>query len=192
MGNGNIQLKPYPAGVVLHALIDACLEQRERLRQAQRILPAGTRSPSSAPTVPSRATRSSAAQRSACGCSEPAHGLQGSRSSATPPRSTPKLRDAPARRRRARSQPRQDGGTHPHRDHHARRAGRRGPWTMRGSKPSCAARGARAPDLLEGAHAGGASTGLPPLKRIVFRRAALGAGGTAVFLRPSVVFVTCE
>ena len=34
----NIQLKPYPAGVVLHALIDACLEQRDRLRQASRIV----------------------------------------------------------------------------------------------------------------------------------------------------------
>ena len=34
----NVQLKPYPAGVVLHALIDACLEHRHRLRQAQSIV----------------------------------------------------------------------------------------------------------------------------------------------------------
>jgi 2-methylcitrate dehydratase PrpD len=30
----NIRWKPYPSGVVLHALIDACLEHREKLRQA--------------------------------------------------------------------------------------------------------------------------------------------------------------
>jgi len=34
----NIRLKPYPSGVVLHALIDACLEHRERLRQAQGVV----------------------------------------------------------------------------------------------------------------------------------------------------------
>jgi 2-methylcitrate dehydratase PrpD len=34
----NVQLKPYPSGVVLHALIDACLEQREALRRAGSIL----------------------------------------------------------------------------------------------------------------------------------------------------------
>lgn len=32
-----IQLKPYPSGVVLHALIDACLEHRQGLREAQAI-----------------------------------------------------------------------------------------------------------------------------------------------------------
>ena len=32
-----IQLKPYPSGVVLHALIDACLEHRQALREAQAI-----------------------------------------------------------------------------------------------------------------------------------------------------------
>jgi 2-methylcitrate dehydratase PrpD len=34
----NIQLKPYPSGVVLHALIDACLDHREKLRGAQDIV----------------------------------------------------------------------------------------------------------------------------------------------------------
>jgi 2-methylcitrate dehydratase PrpD len=34
----NVQLKPYPSGVVLHALIDACLEQREALRRTASIV----------------------------------------------------------------------------------------------------------------------------------------------------------
>ena len=34
----NIRYKPYPSGVVLHALIDACLEQRENLRHAGEIV----------------------------------------------------------------------------------------------------------------------------------------------------------
>jgi 2-methylcitrate dehydratase PrpD len=34
----NVQLKPYPSGVVLHALIDACLEHRAALRRAGSIL----------------------------------------------------------------------------------------------------------------------------------------------------------
>ena len=34
----DIRYKPYPSGVVLHALIDACLEQREKLRHAERIV----------------------------------------------------------------------------------------------------------------------------------------------------------
>ncbi|HJY78080.1 MAG TPA: MmgE/PrpD family protein [Burkholderiales bacterium] len=33
----NIRWKPYPSGVVLHALIDGCLEHREKLRQALKI-----------------------------------------------------------------------------------------------------------------------------------------------------------
>ena len=33
-----VAYKPYPAGVVLHALIDVCLEQRERLRRAKDII----------------------------------------------------------------------------------------------------------------------------------------------------------
>jgi 2-methylcitrate dehydratase PrpD len=33
-----VAYKPYPAGVVLHALIDACLEQREKLRHAEEIV----------------------------------------------------------------------------------------------------------------------------------------------------------
>ncbi|MFL6566975.1 MAG: MmgE/PrpD family protein [Burkholderiales bacterium] len=32
-----VEYKPYPSGVVLHALIDACLEHREKLRNAQSI-----------------------------------------------------------------------------------------------------------------------------------------------------------
>jgi 2-methylcitrate dehydratase PrpD len=32
-----VACKPYPSGVVLHALIDACLEQREKLRRALKI-----------------------------------------------------------------------------------------------------------------------------------------------------------
>jgi 2-methylcitrate dehydratase PrpD len=34
----NVQLKPYPSGVVLHALIDTCLEHREALRRAGSIV----------------------------------------------------------------------------------------------------------------------------------------------------------
>jgi 2-methylcitrate dehydratase PrpD len=33
-----VAYKPYPAGVVLHALIDACLEQREKIRHAREIV----------------------------------------------------------------------------------------------------------------------------------------------------------
>jgi 2-methylcitrate dehydratase PrpD len=33
-----VAYKPYPSGVVLHALIDACLEHREKLRRAQSIV----------------------------------------------------------------------------------------------------------------------------------------------------------
>jgi 2-methylcitrate dehydratase PrpD len=33
-----IAYKPYPCGVVLHALIDACLEARERIRNAQKLV----------------------------------------------------------------------------------------------------------------------------------------------------------
>jgi 2-methylcitrate dehydratase PrpD len=33
-----VAYKPYPAGVVLHALIDACLEQREKIRHASEIV----------------------------------------------------------------------------------------------------------------------------------------------------------
>jgi 2-methylcitrate dehydratase PrpD len=33
-----VAYKPYPCGVVLHALVDACLEQREKLRQSEKIL----------------------------------------------------------------------------------------------------------------------------------------------------------
>ena len=33
-----VACKPYPSGVVLHALIDACLERREALRQSEKIV----------------------------------------------------------------------------------------------------------------------------------------------------------
>ena len=33
-----VAYKPYPSGVVLHALIDACLEQREKLRESENIV----------------------------------------------------------------------------------------------------------------------------------------------------------
>ncbi len=33
-----VAYKPYPCGVVLHALVDACLESREKLRQSEKIL----------------------------------------------------------------------------------------------------------------------------------------------------------
>jgi len=33
-----VAYKPYPSGVVLHALIDACLEQREKIRQSESIV----------------------------------------------------------------------------------------------------------------------------------------------------------
>ena len=33
-----VAYKPYPCGVVLHALVDACLEWREKLRQSEKIL----------------------------------------------------------------------------------------------------------------------------------------------------------
>ena len=33
-----VAYKPYPSGVVLHALIDACLEQREKIRHAEEIV----------------------------------------------------------------------------------------------------------------------------------------------------------
>jgi 2-methylcitrate dehydratase PrpD len=34
----NVSYKPYPCGVVLHALIDACLAQRERIRGAEKLV----------------------------------------------------------------------------------------------------------------------------------------------------------
>jgi 2-methylcitrate dehydratase PrpD len=34
----NVVYKPYPCGVVLHALVDACLEQRDRIRGSESIL----------------------------------------------------------------------------------------------------------------------------------------------------------
>ena len=34
----NVAYKPYPCGVVLHALVDACLEQRDRIRDSERIV----------------------------------------------------------------------------------------------------------------------------------------------------------
>jgi 2-methylcitrate dehydratase PrpD len=34
----NVMYKPYPCGVVLHALIDGCLEHREKIRQAESIV----------------------------------------------------------------------------------------------------------------------------------------------------------
>ena len=147
---------------------------------------ASTRSPSSAPTVPSRATRSSAAQRSACGCSEPAsRGLQGSRSSATPPRSTPKLE---------RMRQRVGVAPDPSLDKMAARI-RTETITLDApaSRPMDDARleaklrslaGARAPDLLERCARWRRFHGFASLKRIVFRRAALGAGGTARFSSP--------
>ena len=34
----NVAYKPYPCGVVLHALVDACLEQRDRIRSSESIV----------------------------------------------------------------------------------------------------------------------------------------------------------
>jgi 2-methylcitrate dehydratase PrpD len=34
----NVAYKPYPCGVVLHALVDACLEQRDRIRGSESIV----------------------------------------------------------------------------------------------------------------------------------------------------------
>jgi 2-methylcitrate dehydratase PrpD len=34
----NVAYKPYPCGVVLHALVDACLEQRDRIRDSESIV----------------------------------------------------------------------------------------------------------------------------------------------------------
>ena len=111
-----VAYKPYPSGVVLHALIDACLEHREKLRGSA----LNTRSPY-ASFMPTPDSRSSATRRrSTPGCAG-----CGSVSGCCPIPASTRWRRASARARRA--------SKHLH----------RGRWTTRGSKRSSAASRAR-------------------------------------------------
>ena len=172
-----VAYKPYPCGVVLHALIDACLAQREQIRRAGSIVGAAASARRRAHR-PARAAQCDrgAAERAARGRRCGAAGGQGWRNSPTPRPSIPELR---AFRRRVSVVP--DAGL----DKMAALVTAGGsddqrpaprPWTMPGSRRSCASSPGRGPRNGSGWSArwsppqGGAALnrptgGLPPEER---------------------------